>query len=330
MTEIARVVAGIDEAGLGPMLGPLAMGWSAFAVENSNCLWEQLAPLLSRTPKEDQRHLIVADSKQVFTRNPRGERRLERTVLSFLGLLKDAPNSARDLVLRTPRALRPDTTLFERHPWYRELEPTLPISQPRQEIQAWTRSLHASCQLADCEFLSGGVALHPAGALNDSYRRTNNKSHTLWEMTAPILHHLWSEFGARGLEITIDRQGGRLHYVDLLTQTFPLVHIETLREGRSGSEYRLSATVGIDQRREMRILFVEKADRTSFSVALASCFAKYGREICMRAFNRYFESLQPDLKPTAGYTTDGRRWVLDAGPTLERESIDKRVLIRER
>lgn len=330
MTQATRVVAGIDEAGLGPMLGPLAMGWSAFEVPDSRSLWTHLAPLLSQKPTEDARHLIVADSKIVYTRNPRGERRLERTVLSFLGQLKDAPHSGRELVLRTPESMRPAENLFKRHPWYSELASNLPRVLPKQELERWTASLEAANAHAGVRFLSGGVALHPAGALNDSYRRTDNKAVTLWEKTSSILLHLWNEFADRGLFLTIDRQGGRLHYSELLTQTFPMVHLEPLREGREGSEYLLNATDQHGVSRNMRILFVEKADRTSFSVALASCFAKYGREVCMDAFNGYFEKLQPGLKPTAGYTTDGRRWVVDAGDTLRRESIDTDVLIRER
>ncbi len=325
-----RVVAGIDEAGLGPMLGPLAMGWSAFAVPDDGCLWEHLAPLLSQKPTEDARHLIVADSKVVYTRNPRGARRLERTVLAFLGQLSDTPKTARELILRTPKTMRPGELVFERHPWYSELAPELPHVLPKKELERWTASLRATSAHAGIEFLSGGVALHPAGALNDSYRRTDNKARTLWEKTASILWQLWNEFGDRGVSLTIDRQGGRLHYTDLLIETFPMVHIERLREGREGSEYLLSATDDEGTTRNMRILFVEKADRTSFAVALASCFAKYGREICMDAFNRYFEALQPGLKPTAGYTTDGRRWVRDADPALKRNSIDTDVLIRER
>lgn len=330
MTQAKRVVAGIDEAGLGPMLGPLAMGWSAFEVPDSRSLWTHLAPLLSQKPTEDARHLIVADSKIVYTRNPRGARRLERTVLSFLGQLEDTPQSGRELVLRTPASMRPDETLFERHPWYSKLAGSLPRSLPKQEVQRWSASLTATSAHAGVRFLSGGVALHPAGALNDSYRRTDNKAVTLWEKTSSILLHLWAEFAERGLSLTIDRQGGRLHYSELLTQTFPMVHLEPLREGREGSEYLLSATSAQGVTRNMRVLFVEKADRTSFSVALASCFAKYGREVCMDAFNSYFEELQPGLKATAGYTTDGRRWVEEASETLRRESIDTDVLIRER
>ena len=55
---------------------------------------------------------------------------------------------------------------------------------------------------AGVQLASAGVCAHPAGALNDSYRRTQNKARTLWESTAPILeflfqHQIQPEFTAR-------------------------------------------------------------------------------------------------------------------------------------
>jgi hypothetical protein len=36
------------------------------------------------------------------------------------------------------------------------------------------------------------------------------------------------------------------------------------------------------------------------------------------------------LKPTAGYVEDGRRWLEEAAPVLERERIDLKRLVRSR
>lgn len=80
----------------------------------------------------------------------------------------------------------------------------------------------------------------------------------------------------------------------------------------------------------MRVVFAERCEERSFSVALASCLAKYGRELGMMAFNRYFGGLQPGLKPTAGYTTDGRRWLKEAKPALSLAGVPQGVLIRDR
>lgn len=72
------------------------------------------------------------------------------------------------------------------------------------------------------------------------------------------------------------------------------------------------------------------AEGASFAVALASCLAKYVRETCMHAFHAYFTTFQPGLRPTAGYTTDGRRWIQEAGVAIERSRIRPEALIRAR
>ena len=65
-------------------------------------------------------------------------------------------------------------------------------------------------------------------------------------------------------------------------------------------------------------------------VALASCLAKYARETVMEGFNEYFGRLQPDLQPTAGYTTDGRRWLKDAEACLREAGVERSLLVRDR
>ncbi|MCA8981886.1 MAG: hypothetical protein KDC14_17785, partial [Planctomycetes bacterium] len=75
-----RIVAGIDEAGLGPLLGPLTFGLTVFELEESNeDLWSALDSAVTNEPRRDRERLVVADSKKVYTRNPRGRARLEST-----------------------------------------------------------------------------------------------------------------------------------------------------------------------------------------------------------------------------------------------------------
>jgi hypothetical protein len=63
-------------------------------------------------------------------------------------------------------------------------------------------------------------------------------------------------------------------------------------------------------------------------VALASMTAKYVRELLMMRLNRYFRSHMPELKPTAGYVEDGRRYIGDIEPLIARLGVDRRSLIR--
>ena len=98
------------------------------------------------------------------------------------------------------------------------------------------------------------------------------------------------------------------------------------------------------------IEFVTDGDSRHFPVALASIYSKYLRELYMHVFNTYWcgkmaegqpagprcegqRSSLPSLaglRPTAGYYTDGRRWLREAASLLDRLSIDRGLLIRRR
>ena len=48
----------------------------------------------------------------------------------------------------------------------------------------------------------------------------------------------------------------------------------------------------------------------------------------MRAFNQHFQAQDAALEPTAGYTTDGRRFLRDAQHLLA--GLDSKLLVRDR
>ena len=57
---------------------------------------------------------------------------------------------------------------------------------------------------------------------------------------------------------------------------------------------------------------------TSLATACASLAAKSIRELAMHGFNKYWRTLQPDLRPTAGYNMDAGRFLEDTA-VLRRE-----------
>jgi hypothetical protein len=341
----ARVAAGIDEAGLGPVLGPMAIGYSAFRVPAADCnLWRALRAVCSQTVGDDLERLIVADSKQVFTRDARGERRLERTALAFLALgaaEKRCPPTARRVLESMARdlhdnadalgseaaAFASDETL---EPWCCELEREVPQHGERNEIEALVAALARELDRAEIEVVRAGVRLVHVRDLNGSFAETSNKAATHWLATRRLLAHLWLAHAHEGLELTVDRHGGRMYYAGLLAETFPGASIHVVGERPPCSEYVVIERADGAPARRMRITFAERAESRAFAVALASCLAKYARETCMNAFNAYFGGLQPGLRPTAGYTTDGWRWLADAGPAIERSGLPRRHLVRER
>src|SRR5262245_61176600 len=90
------VMAGIDEAGYGPLLGPLCVGMSVVRLESWNegdpapNLWKMLAPRVSRKPRKNGA-IAINDSKQLKLPNDSTAAHplthLERAVLTCMRCL---------------------------------------------------------------------------------------------------------------------------------------------------------------------------------------------------------------------------------------------------
>jgi len=339
LAESFPIQAGIDEAGLGPLLGPLSLGWSAIesSVEGADP-WNVLAPLVCqdapRSKKLDSAHLMVADSKRVFTRNPRGRARLERTALAFLAQLHGQADLPADGSFLANGPLGPDLRWVEGAPWYGELAlpgGAVPVHSSAGTLELTAERLRRAFADGGMGLVDGGVRLVPALELNHSYQRTNNKAMTVLEYTFQALIRLWERFSMRGLVVTVDRQGARAHYAGPLEGAFPNTTVTVLEEKQGTSSYRLDGLQGTPaEGTRMLVSFTEKGEDHSFTTALGSCFAKFGREAAMEAFNRFWSEKQPGLKATAGYTQDGRRWLVDAGAIVAAEGLAPGVLIRDR
>ena len=328
-----RVLAGIDEAGLGPLLGPLTIGYGVLRLPASETdPWRLLRRTVHKRPSRRAK-LVVADSKRVFSRNAAGRRRLEATVLTFLALLREdgcPPRRADELLFG---GLAPGRTLVERAPWYARL-PALPQALPATRIELSAAVLAKRMKTRGLSLLDAGVRLVPAGELNASYRETDNKALTVWTHCLEVLRGLWERHGEANPEITVDLLGGRTHYAHLLERGFPQARVRVLFEESGHAAYVLDEKrdTAADRwlPRRMRIDFRAKGEDASFAVALASCIAKYARELVMSGFNTFFAEHQPGLRPTAGYTTDGRRWLAEAQPAIRAAGIDVDVLVRRR
>jgi hypothetical protein len=64
--------------------------------------------------------------------------------------------------------------------------------------------------------------------------------------------------------------------------------------------------------------------------ALASMVSKYLRELSMHAFNAYWRRHLPDLRPTAGYPGDSRRFKTEIAGVQQELGIEDHLLWRER
>lgn len=325
-TNGPQVHAGIDEAGLGPMLGPLCIGWSVTSspsqAETLNH-WELWSDAVSEENPRNGERLFVADSKRVHDGGARGRGRLEATALTFLRAAGNPVLCGKDLTESPGLSMRPLELTPD--PWLAPWLLTLPIQSPEDLLMRQAAALEAAMDRSNCRILEAAVRIAPARELNASFARTQNKAATTWSLIAPILKHFWDFYGEQYVAVVLDRQGGRRRYAGLLAQEFPFCEIQILSEASELAQYRIQGA-----NRNMLLTVRPRAEDTSLPVALGSCFAKYARESVMDAFNSWFAGFQADLKPTAGYVTDARRWLQDARPALAQAKVPDELLIRTR
>src|SRR5688500_12104556 len=101
------ILAGIDEAGYGPLLGPLVVGCCAFEVEpdpaapgdDLPCLWRRLRKHVSRNRSKGGKKLHVNDSKLVYSTSG-GLKELERSILTLAAASGDWPADLHGLLAR--------------------------------------------------------------------------------------------------------------------------------------------------------------------------------------------------------------------------------------
>src|SRR4030042_5644041 len=110
------VLAGIDEAGFGAILGPLVVSSSAFSLPNhflTADLWQILRKSVGSTRKHLAGRLLVTDRKKAYSKQ-KGIGHLQRTVLACLECLGKKPATLTELLtlLSPDRCFRVSLTLF--------------------------------------------------------------------------------------------------------------------------------------------------------------------------------------------------------------------------
>lgn len=318
------VIAGIDEAGYGPILGPLVVGCTVFSTPTHDgevpCLWSQLRRYVSKKSTAG-RKLHINDSKLVYS-PANGLRELERSVVAMVAVAQ-MPSGFDDFL----QMVAPDTMSdLAAHPWYAATpQETYPFELDGLALKLLANGLRLDMQQSQTHCLALRARVLLEQPLNRMLDATRNKANTLFSISAGHLDYLIRTFGDQDLLIFCDRQGGRSHYGSLLRTMFDDYSLQIVSEADAMSEYCL-----VKPASRVRIIFREKAEQYALPVALASMLAKYLREGLMRRFNHWWLQQVPGIEPTAGYYTDGVRF-LDQIETKRKElGIADHQLIRAR
>ena len=315
------VLVGIDEAGFGPILGPLVVTSSTFSLPN-NLLASDLWRILTKSIADKRKYLfgrlLITDSKKAYNRSL-GIKHLERTVLAILRCLDMKPITLRELI----EVLCPDCLeRLSEYPWYKHTHSYL-LSPDTED-----RTI-AAVVLSD-DLASNGIELKvlkscclDVAYYNKMVESVKNKASVLFTATSRLIQDAYNNFSGENLHIIIDRQGGRMHYRQNLQRMFPDMSLSIVRESPMVSSYDLQTESGA-----MRVHFVVSADQQYLPVSLASMVSKYLREILIGCMNRYFTGLGPNIKPTAGYWQDGLRFIEDLKTNLPHIQFSQNQLIR--
>lgn len=329
------IYAGIDEAGYGPMLGPLCVAATAFVLadhdpaDGAPDLWQRLGTAVCRERKDRRQRVAVDDSKRL--KGPKDGRQhplkhLERGVLGFLAGMAspEAGVGAEESLI--PRS---DDDLFSRlhvphaeAPWYCSMT-ELPVAQTSDELRITASKLQRAMREAGVTCAGMRCDAIDAGPFNQHVARTKSKASVNMTAALRLVDRLWRRWPDAHPRIILDRHGGRLRYREDLQLAWPEASVQILAESDALSRYRLSLNDS-----HLTISFMREADGAHLPVALASMTAKFVRELFMLRFNRFFQQHLPELKPTAGYVQDARRYLREIDPLLVQLSIDRTALVR--
>ncbi|MHC4293027.1 MAG: ribonuclease H family protein [Planctomycetota bacterium] len=315
------VFIGIDEAGFGPILGPLVVSSSLFSVPEhliSADFWQILSKSVSEKKKALAGRLLITDSKKAYNRRT-GTKHLVRTVLAFLKCLGQNPSNLNELVtLLCPDVLE----RLEKYPWYKN-STNYEISIDKADINIASDVLRDEMNTSGIEFLGFNSCCLDVAHYNKMVNAVKNKSTVLFTATSYLIQNAFETLGNRQLQVLVDRQGGRVHYQKILQRMFPDMELKILQEKPKMSSYELQLG-----QKKMRLHFVVGADMKFLPVSLASMVSKFLRELLIANINGYFIRHCSDLKPTAGYWTDGLRFIKDLKSSDVGLKVDMGQLVR--
>jgi ribonuclease HII len=325
------ILAGIDEAGYGPLLGPLVVSGVVFSVPQNLLkadLWQVLQKAVAKDKKKLAGRLVINDSKKAYSRSS-GTHHLQRSVMAAMDVLGRNENPVPPPPATTEEAIKRLSPSCYPHlaeyPWYQKLGQTaLPAVD---DVSIASGVLERTLSQNGIRLLWMQSRFLDAGHYNQRLDKIKNKSRVLFIELCSLVQHIFQNFHDTDgpAQFLIDRQGGRTQYHMELMKMFPGMELSVLTESDMLSSYEMT-----DGKRSMRLHFATEADGKYLPASLASMASKWIRELLMDELNRYFSDLCPGIKPTAGYWQDGQRFIAELQKNAVSHSFEPARLIRNK
>ena len=330
---MALLLVGIDEAGFGPMLGPLCVGMSAFLVEDWNegdkkpCLWTALSGGVCREARDKKGRIAFADSKALKLPNDVSGKGRHPLMHLERGVLAAAANLESDSIPLSDAELHEVLAASVRgQAWYEGDAIALPVSSTAPMMGIAANLLASAMESGKVKLLAMRCRVMGEREFNQIIGATGNKGDVCIRALAEHLKtvlEISEKYPEASVRVACDKLGGRDSYSAVLEKILPQWDCGVIEQGAERSKYELkkkdTSPNPFPKGRGFRISFQPEAEKEHLPVALASMIAKYVRELAMQRFNRYWAAKMPELKPTAGYTLDARRWLADAAKIVTKE-----------
>ena len=335
-TEPSDLLIATDEAGYGPNLGPLVIVATCWRVPQGDGLEECARAMTTAVDEWNGGHteerLHIGDSKEVY-RQGKGMPALEVAVLAALAALSKIalPSDGRSL---SRTVCHDDLSIPDWMPGESTPVPIVAALERIDETKMFWQNLSHSAGIELLGVCADIIFPRQWNALLDRFQ---NKSTVLTHRTLELVRRIVADpAGACGkgndgrctaggdsatprMRLVCDKHGGRNHYhaflVDALGDWADSPWIAVDVESADCSRYRLTRGAS-----ELLVDFHCKADRWA-PVGFSSMVAKYLREVFMTAFNRFWRGHCPELRPTAGYPSDAKRFCRDIEPVRQRLGI---------